>query len=64
MILFVLEICVPGTHLDLLSPVARSKIDVSERFKNQKNRAVSAVLLVFEAFKNIHFGHNYNTLKL
>jgi len=45
-----------GTHLQLESNVTRSK---SYIFESQKKRSVSAVLLVFEAFKNIHFWPSY-----
>jgi len=43
-----------GTHLQL-----QSKTNIFERFKHQKNRADSAVLRVFEAFKSINFGPSY-----
>jgi len=39
-----------GTHLQLVQ-----KTNILERFKNQKNLTVSALLLVYEALKNINF---------
>jgi len=41
--------------LQLQSKVTRSKMNTFERLKHQKNRAVSAIILGFEAFKNIIF---------
>jgi len=44
-----------GESITLQSPVTRSIFFIFERFKTQNDRADSAVLLVFEAFKGINF---------
>jgi len=43
------------TLIEFQSILTRSKLNIFERPTNQKNRADSAALLVFEAFKNIEF---------